>query len=203
MFLAWSPDGNLVATGAKDDSVSIIDMRQNKIVHVSKYQQEVNEISWNKSGEFLFITLSNGKVEVIKTADFTQHKSILAHTAMIFCIEFDPTGRYFALGAGDALVSLWDAEELICVKTFSKLEWPVTAVSFSSGGQYIAAASEEGTIELTHVETSEQVHLINNSSAANSIAWHPKELYLAYACDESEGSRKDGATVKVFGLKDR
>ena len=34
--------------------------------------------------------------------------------------------RYFATGSADALVSVWDAHELTCIKTFSRLEWPVS-----------------------------------------------------------------------------
>ena len=30
--------------------------------------------------------------------------------------------RYFATGSADALVSLWDLDELVCVRTFSRLE---------------------------------------------------------------------------------
>lgn len=43
-----------------------------------------------------------------------------AHPANCICIEFDPTGKYFATGSVDALVSLWDVEELACVRTFSR-----------------------------------------------------------------------------------
>lgn len=31
--------------------------------------------------------------------------------------------RYFATGSADALVSLWDCDELVCIRTFSRLEW--------------------------------------------------------------------------------
>ena len=40
-------------------------------------------------------------------------------------IAYARCGRYFATGSADALVSVWDANELACVKTFSRLEWPV------------------------------------------------------------------------------
>ena len=30
--------------------------------------------------------------------------------------------RYFATGSADALISLWDLDELVCVRTFSRLE---------------------------------------------------------------------------------
>lgn len=45
---------------------------------------------------------------------------IQAHPANCICIEFDPTGQYFATGSADALVSLWDADEIACLRTFSK-----------------------------------------------------------------------------------
>ena len=64
-----------------------------------------------------------------------------AHTANCICIEFDPTGKYFAVGSADALVSLWDVNELACVRTFSYLEWPVRTISFSHDGKLIAMAS--------------------------------------------------------------
>jgi THO complex subunit 3 len=43
-----------------------------------------------------------------------------AHPGTCICIEFDPTGRYFATGSADALVSLWDVDELACLRTFSR-----------------------------------------------------------------------------------
>lgn len=30
--------------------------------------------------------------------------------------------RYFAVGSADSLVSLWDIKEMLCVRTFTKLE---------------------------------------------------------------------------------
>ena len=43
-----------------------------------------------------------------------------AHPANCICIEFDPTGQYFAIGSADALVSLWNVPELVCMRTFSR-----------------------------------------------------------------------------------
>lgn len=31
--------------------------------------------------------------------------------------------RYFAVGSADSLVSLWDVKGLLCIKTFTKLEY--------------------------------------------------------------------------------
>lgn len=43
-----------------------------------------------------------------------------AHPSNAMCLQFSPSGTYFAVGSGDALVSLWDADELICRRTFAR-----------------------------------------------------------------------------------
>jgi len=104
---------------------------------------EVNEISWYKSSDLFFLTngmgcinvhsypdmkLLTGKPASKDQRDLSTQRYILvlqAHPGACICIEFDPTGRYFAVGSADALISLWDASELACVRTFPRLEWPV------------------------------------------------------------------------------
>ena len=53
------------------------------------------------------------------------------------------------MGSADALVSLWDVNELACVRTFSYLEWPVRTISFSHDGKLIAMASVSLHCDLT------------------------------------------------------
>lgn len=63
------------------------------------------------------------------------------------------TGKYFATGSADALVSVWDAEELACVRVLSRLDWPVRTISFSYDGKLLASASEDLLIDIAHTET--------------------------------------------------
>ena len=43
-----------------------------------------------------------------------------AHSSNCICIKFDPSGQYFATGSADALMSLWDIDDLTCLRTFSR-----------------------------------------------------------------------------------
>jgi len=43
-----------------------------------------------------------------------------AHPANCICIKFDPHGKYFAVGSADAVVSVWDATEFLCVRTLTR-----------------------------------------------------------------------------------
>jgi len=53
-----------------------------------------------------------------------------------------------ASGGADATVCIWDAMELVCVRTVRRLDLAVRALSFSHDGRYLASGSEEFKIDI-------------------------------------------------------
>lgn len=200
--IAWAPDGKTIAVGNKEDLVSFIDVRTHKIIADQQFKFEVNEISWNKESNLFFLTNGQGCVHVLSYPEMELEHVLQAHPANCICIEFDPTGNYFAVGSADALVSLWDVNELACVRTFSYLDWPVRTISFSHDGKLIASASEDLCVSVAHVETGASVAKIPVSSPTFSISWHPKRYLLAYACDDKDKYERDRdlGTLKIWGF---
>ena len=149
--------------GDKDDNISIIETRKSKPLKNIKFAFEVNEMAWDLSGKQFFLTTGGGTVEVfsyeqmLKPGPAESARTLHAHTANCYCIEFSPSGEYFAVGGADALVSLWHLQELVCMRTFGRLEWPVRTVSFSHDSAFIASGSEDPQVDIADVETSRQV----------------------------------------------
>lgn len=54
--ITWSPDGHTIAVGNKEDLVSFIDVRSQKIRHEQQFKFEVNELSWNNANDLFFLT---------------------------------------------------------------------------------------------------------------------------------------------------
>lgn len=200
--IAWTPDGNTIAVGNKEDLVTFIDTRTHKIKAEEQFNFEVNEIAWNKQSNLFFLTNGQGCIHILSYPDLELQQVLKAHPGTCICIELDPTGRYFATGSADALVSLWDVEELACLRTFSRLDWPVRTISFSHDGRLLASASEDLVIDVGEVETGEKVVDIPVEAATFTVAWHPSQYLLAFACDDKDtyDRKRDAGTLKVYGF---
>lgn len=202
--VTWSPDGNTIAVGNRDDVISFIDARKHKVIKTTKFPFEVNEIEWDETGKRFYLTTGLGTVEVLSFPKMQTLHTLQAHTAGCYCIAFDPMGKHFAVGSADALVSVWDLSESVCVRTLTRLEWPVRTVSFSHDGAYLASASEDLFVDVADVETGECAHRIPTRAAMNSVAWSPTEHVLAYAGDDKadEGDRygpREGV-IRIWGV---
>ncbi|RXM95107.1 THO complex subunit 3 [Acipenser ruthenus] len=201
--ICWSPDGQTIAVGNKDDVVTFIDAKSHRSRAEEQFKFEVNEISWNNDNDMFYLTNGNGCINILSYPELKPIQSINAHPSNCICIKFDPTGKYFATGSADALVSLWNVEELVCVRCFSRLDWPVRTLSFSHDGKMLASASEDHFIDIAEVETGEKLWEVQCESPTFTVAWHPKKPLLAYACDDKDGkydSNREAGTVKLFGL---
>ncbi|XP_065161287.1 THO complex subunit 3-like [Atheta coriaria] len=199
--ITWAPNGETIAVGNKEDLVTFIDTKTNKIKTEEQYNFEVNEISWNNTSDLFFLTNGQGCIHILSYPDLELQHILNAHPGTCICIEFDPTGKYFATGSADALVSLWDINELACKKVFTRMDWPVRTISFSHDGLLLASASEDLLIDIGFVETGDKIAHIAVDAATFTVAWHPSQYLLAYACDDKDSydRKRDAGTLKVGG----
>ena len=51
------------------------------------------------------------------------------------------------------------------------------------------------------MESGQSVHHIECSAAMNTVAWHPRDYYLAYAGDEQTADNKYAGNLRIFSIK--
>ncbi|ORY79482.1 putative THO complex subunit [Protomyces lactucae-debilis] len=183
--VAYAPDGKQVAVATRDGTILVIDVTTKQILQT--WQEErtgVNELVYSHAGTLLCLCMQSGCVRVYETASWSFLHQVGSSTAAVLCLEFDPRGRYLAVGGADSIVSLWDLEDWTCVRTFYKMSHPVRSLSFSHDGRYLACGSEDLFIDISSVETGEQVHKIPTTSAVCSVSFNPFKYVLAFVTDD-------------------
>ncbi|CBQ73170.1 related to THO complex subunit 3 [Sporisorium reilianum SRZ2] len=224
--IAYHPTGNYVAVGDKTDTVSVVDTRQNRIVHtvctrrsapaggeaysattVLGSHDEINELAFSPDGSLLLLSSGSGAVHIHTTSTYQRIHLHPAHTANVFCLEYDPLSRFVATASSDAMLSLWHATEWHSLKMVTSLAFPARAIGFSFDGELLAAAGEDAFISINATnpalalgaDDSDQLHRLplGAGTMINTLAWHPSKYVLAYAGDEAP---KDAGVVRVFNL---
>lgn len=92
---------------------------------------QVNEIAWNNTSDLFFLTNGQGCVHILNYPDLELQHVLKAHPGTCICIEFDPTGKYFATGSADALGItfcnenlLFDLRKRVICEPFNFVEHP-------------------------------------------------------------------------------
>jgi len=205
----WKADGSTIALGNKDDLVSFVDLKTHKIQSDKQFDFEVNEIAWNTTDSNFYVTSGNGAIHVLSYPALLPLLEVPAHTAHCICLKFSPDKVHFATGGADALINIWDVAELACLRSYSRLEWPIRTLSFNHDGTMLAAGSEDLVIDIAHTYTGEKITTISCNAFPFCVAWHPKQNLLAFVTDDktkhgekhsSRDSDKSTGCVKLFGL---
>ncbi|KAL3668013.1 hypothetical protein V7S43_006885 [Phytophthora oleae] len=211
--VAYSHDAKYVVVGNLD-GITLIDTRRARVVRRVVNPFESFEMQFSKTG-FLFVAAGHaagfGTFEIMRVV--TEKKSnpnlesahkVMAHAGSCFSLDFHPSGRYLALGGLDSLVSVWDLEELYCVKTFVVTTASIRLVRFSHDGKYIAIGMDEPNLVVVHVKSGEKVVNLQLQNNLQYLSWHPSKNVLAYVGDKAssdKNSNRDGV-IKMIEMKD-
>eukprot|EP00009_Paramoeba_aestuarina_P004754 CAMPEP_0201507838 /NCGR_PEP_ID=MMETSP0161_2-20130828/1378_1 /ASSEMBLY_ACC=CAM_ASM_000251 /TAXON_ID=180227 /ORGANISM="Neoparamoeba aestuarina, Strain SoJaBio B1-5/56/2" /LENGTH=311 /DNA_ID=CAMNT_0047902311 /DNA_START=124 /DNA_END=1059 /DNA_ORIENTATION=- len=206
--IAWHPSGKHIAVGNKSDVISIMDVATGKCVDEKRYEYEVNEIRWNKTGDYFFVTTGSGRLEVYKYDNkFEKSKPIgerikgaKGHSANMYCICFDLQGKHFVTGGADAMVGVWDCETLMCLRTLGRLDFPIRTLSISHDGRFVTYGSEDLFLDVSDLQTGESVCHVPTEHATNCASWHPRSLTFAYAGDGPK--TRPEVSIKIFKVPD-
>ncbi|GMT01930.1 hypothetical protein PENTCL1PPCAC_24104, partial [Pristionchus entomophagus] len=153
--VAWSPCGQYLVLGDKDERLSLVEGRTFNIGKVCDLSKAVlNEFTYDVSCKHLIVALGGGKIGILDMPSLTVSRTLAAHSPQSSCISvyLSPSGDGFAVGASDALCSIWDAADLICERMISRLDYMIRCVSFSHDGLLLAVGSEDHTVDVPYVE---------------------------------------------------
>lgn len=168
LTVAYSPDGQLIAVGGKDKTVSLYDAKTKKVLReIVGHNGMVFRLTFTPDGKSLLTGSSDGTARLWNISDGNQLAKFNVHgdkLEMVRSIAISPDGKRIAAGnwAGQAYV--WDLETQEELFQLTKQELPVTGLAFSPDGNLIASCTgswkqdrKAGTARLWNAKTGELV----------------------------------------------
>ena len=191
--VAFSPDGQLLASGGDNNAVILWNVADGSEREVfTEHGKSVMSVAFSSDGQLLASASLDGFVRLWPV--FSERKrTSLKHSGWVESVAFSPDGKTLASGGGDeeGFVTLWDVLHNRRINTLSGHRGIVESVAFSPDGQLLASASRDKTIKLWDIDGQ---HVRNvpteHSSVVHAVAFSPDGDTLA-------SSSRD-KTIKLF-----
>ncbi|MEM8809592.1 MAG: WD40 repeat domain-containing protein, partial [Cyanobacteria bacterium P01_G01_bin.38] len=144
--VAFSPDGQLIATASSDATISLWTAEGDFIRLIGEHDEAVNSVVFISETELL--TASNDTTAKLWSTEGEAPVTFTGHKAVIYSTAFEPVSQTVATASQDGTVKLWDRQgnlQHTMTDVDSKF---VHSVAFSADGQLLATAGGEGVIKL-------------------------------------------------------
>jgi WD40 repeat protein len=108
--IAWSPDGDFLATGSSDGYIRLWDVEAGeKYADMKGHDNFVSYLSWSPADPYLLSTGADGTVRIWNTAPSNMVLR-LPNYGYVNMGDWSPDGRHFMVGTNVAGIAVWDMQ---------------------------------------------------------------------------------------------
>lgn len=151
-FLAYSPDGSLLASGAADKNARLWDVKTREALVTLEHETVVWGVAFSGDGSVL-ATTGGRRIKLINVAKRKVVRGQLrGHAGDVYGITFAPDGRRLVSVGKDGTVRWWDVRRREALRV---LDWGLGClhcIGFSPDGTLAAAGSAAGHIVVWDVD---------------------------------------------------
>jgi len=146
--VTFSPDGTLIASGGRDNSVRIWSAETGANLRtIQGHTDWVMSVAFSPDGRLLVTGSRDNSVRLFDVDTGQLLRVITHHADEVRAVRFTPDGRVIASGGRDGMIYLYTVagERVSELDQFGQAVWDL---AFDPSGRTLASASESGTIWL-------------------------------------------------------
>lgn len=179
--IAFSPDGQLLASGSADNTVKLWDMASKREVRtLAGHTKGVRAVAFRADGQLASGAI-DGSINFWDVATGAVQRNLTGNGS-VSAVAFSSDGRWFAAGNMEKVVRLWDLKSNHEPLTLLGHIGSVTTIAFSHEGRWLASGSADKTIRIWDLETGREARrLTGHTDRITTVAFSPDGRWLATA----------------------
>lgn len=184
--LAWSPNGQNIASASQDKTVQIWNATTgDKSITYTQQGASENAVAWSPAGQRVASGSSDTTVQVWDATTGNYILTYPGHSDIIRTAAWSPNGASIASGGDDKTVQIWDAVLGHHIYTYRGHSARVWSVVWSRDGTRIASAGADATVQIWDALTGKLLFTYRgHSKEVKAISWSHDGTYIASASDD-------------------
>ncbi len=180
--VAFSPDGQRLASASDDGMVKVWDARDGQeSFTLQRHSSPVRHVAFSPDGKRLVSANDDGTAKIWDAKTGQWMLTLKGNTLSVSSLVFSPDGERLASASGDRGVKIWDAQTGQEMRTLRGRSSPAYSVAFSPDGQRLVAGGN-GTLKLWDSRTGQEIlTLKGDAHFGNSVAFSPDGRRLVAA----------------------
>ena len=202
--VAFSPNGQLLASGSWDDTIKLWQVHNRGaqlLKTLTGHKNPVLSVAFSPNGQLLASGSLDKTIKLWQVQDGGAQllKTLTGHKADVNSVAFSPNGQLLASGSYDDTIKLWQVQDggAQLLKTLTGHKRWVNSVAFSPNGQLLASGSADDTLKLWQVQDGGAQllkTLTGHEYSVFSVAFSPNGQLLA--------SGSADKTLKLWQVQD-
>lgn len=193
--VAFSPDGNTLASGSYDKTVRLWNVADHSQIGSLGHTDNVYSVAFSPNGKTLASSSKDDIIRLWNVADRTQDGKPLIAISVI-SVAFSPDGKTLASSSQYPMILLWNVARRTEIGALNET-LPVVSVAFSPDGKILASGGHDDMVWLWKPAQRTRVGkpLTGHTENIYSVAFSPDGKILA--------SGSQDTTVRLWNVADR
>jgi len=179
--VAWSPEGERLASGSFDRTVKVWDAASGKLLATLQgHTDVVHGLAFSPDGKRLASSSWDRTVKVWDADSGGLVGTLRGHNNPVGCVAWSPDGKQLASSSDDRTVKVWDVASSMLLATLQGHKSDITGVAWSPDGKRLASGSLDKTVKVWDVTSGGLVDTLHgHTDRIDDVAWSPDGKRLA------------------------
>jgi hypothetical protein len=181
--VAFSPDGDMLATGSWDGTIRLWLVGETESSAVlDGHGDKVFAVAWSPDGTALASGGADGQIILWDVETGEQIRSFEGHTDGVPSLAFSPDGEQLVSASNDGTLRLWDVERGDSLLTLEGHTDKVRSVDWSADGVLIVSGSTDSSVIIWDAASGEVIHTLDDFEyQVVGVAFSPDGTQVAAA----------------------